>query len=422
MATLPYAASTWRPRTRLQPLGNPQVVDRFLLDRSSGVVLAGGNYFHEYVGDVYALTGWLYVSHDLGNTWQLVYYPATNGDRYSGGIVTLFSVAGPGGSYFVRVRASGVISWFTINPTLYAGDVWVDWSQDGRFWWPVQRLYHWPMTAESGSGPQAIVECGAGYVFIPGSGPGGADADWLFITVRAKTGLGTVVLEDFARWRSDDFGYSWQRVGSFSYGTSVINDVLITRNPATGRLHANLGGHQAYSDNGGLSWILTGGTVNSITFHPGNTLAGLLPGGLSSFVEPAISCDDGANWTGTGQKLGGSNTFGATVKIGPQELIAVAPSGDGGHNIWWSDSGGEVWIASTLNATLFGSGAKVAGLSLLPNGQPFLMFEDGRCGYSVDSPRGSWSPRTLCPLASAKMATAGPPALCGAPVIPSCED
>ncbi len=391
----------------------PFAASVFHADPVTGWIFLGGA---QHAGSG-AMTGFMQLSKDLGGSWL----SAQNGWP-DGGIVSAFSIPGPYTSFLYRFRLIGSRSFLLNDGSLGAGYVELEGSSavdenGGLTWWPLQRFYEWPQINVPGIAPgQASMSFSAAHAFIPGSGPNGADADWLATRVFVTANPGPVVWDESALWRSDTFGYSWTKVR-----TIPISPVLGFYRAPWGRLFIPSGGNMFYSDDLGASWagIAPPLILHTPTAHPGGAMSAARDGTLTGGGTLGVSCDRGASWQIT-QIIGQSNFRVRAVKVSPHELLAFSTMGDGNLRVWWSDNGGESAI-NTAALPLSGGYAVPIGVAVV-QGHVFIVSEAGICAYSTDVARGSWTPRTTCPEATAKTATARGLRLCGAsPVASTCE-
>jgi hypothetical protein len=130
-----------------------------------------------------------------------------------------------------------------------------------------------------------------------------------------------------------------------------------------------------------------------------------------------ISCDDCENFFGVDAIIPG-NEQGFGVKLGPSEILIVAPdfdnpttatsayySADGGENFFKNDP----WLVS-------GVGERPVLLALRSGGRPIVVARGGGVFICSDTARGVAAPRTDCPLANAGLFAAAKVNLCGAPI------
>jgi hypothetical protein len=427
----PYAPETWvrRPDCPVLDVAGASFVDNVILangEQDDILIVTSSPRLRDNIPETRELTcGGQWISKNEG-PWQMVYDTLSGGSVFQnselGGVGPTFFIDSPEGRYYFRFKSVIVTSFFVNCGTLFPGRIELEYSDDAVFYYPTQTFQEWghfPTPAIVGEVHAGVHVSATQPVTIPQSGPQGQDADWLILAMHGEWNT-NVIFDDFAMWRSIDYGFTWERVRPLSFGNGSSNIDTFTRNPLTGRLNTWVTPGHYFSDDDGATWTESGSPFFfekvSPTYHPGATMNVLRNG---SFINPGdniISCDGGQTW---GQPSSGLsvpvNGRSAAVKLGPQELLAATRGPDYGINIWWSDNGGETF---TLSGTVVTPDlmSDVRFLGRYSDGRVVLVTFFGRVYVSSDTPRGTFSPRTFCPLASANLAAARPLPLCGHPI------
>lgn len=433
---LPFDITKWTVATPI-PVPSGSRTGGLFQSPDSNIVFSPDAFptFTDLGGGIEWETGWQAASYDVASTWSLVYntmtaQPPGGFAQDAGRVGFLWSIRPPiGPRLFFRLRVKFGRSTTADNGTIGAGYVALDASQDGTFWWQQQILYTWPQVNKGVVGGQgkATIVFGAGYVSIPGSGPNGANADWLIISTRVRS-HGANLVDTIGMWRSDDFGFSWVQVRDLvSQSPWVGADAALgqlTRAPG-GRLHAIQiapGDNILFSDDNGATWTNAFEPVNSaitsIDYCAGGTMIGVSAVQNRSYV----SCDNGSVWTEGGTYPAAAGTFGyGSKRIGLQEHLIVQTLDLTLHNVLYSDNGGESYVST----------GPVLGLLVNePNGlvhnpvtsEYVVCTRLGNVAKTSQQAPGGFTPRTTCPLGSAGIAVAGALTLCGATIVPDkCE-
>lgn len=404
---MPFKPSSWIQRTSapfflrngtIAPTGN-MIVD-------NSISFAGGPFLSEYAVNSMAAT------FNQAATWTTL-VPADTLTATFG----YFSITNPTDTRFFRFRYKFGRSFFVANSKIFAGYVKMDNSPDGISWYENQTFAEWGEVADVGGG-QASHSMDVKYLFLPGSGPGGADADWIILSVLVTSPAGTPV--NFRRWyRSDDFGFTWVFDRDES---TLVGTLFFLSRATTGRLAAGAGA-LFYSDDNGVTWNAAAGalppTIHSgVIAHAGGSFSIYSAGGVGSTPSAGVSCDGGANWQTSQLDLGPANTNINALGMGLVESLAMCrDSGGLGCTIWYSNDGGETFVSQGVDTRLPSIQAGVVLMGFFPDGAPLAVGANGVVLVSSDRPTGNFGARTLCPLAFAGLAKAGPPNLCGHPML-----
>lgn len=427
MAVAPFHPSTWSERAQVPfESGNSGIIAECAIDRETGLLIASAPALRSDLVEKEWLCGYQWIS-EAGAAWTKVYDSWTwpGGPRPNdqlGYVSKVFVQQTPFGKYYFRFRHVSVTSFFVGNGTLFPGRIELEYSDDAINYWPTYTFAEWPhfpIPGNVGHTHAGTHVSATQPILIPGSGPIGQDADWIIVAAHASAD-GIPRVDSIKLYRSIDYGFTWEPVSTFPFGDGLSDIDSFTRNPVTGRLHVWITPAHLYSVDDGENWVQSGTPFFlqkvSSTHHPGSTMNVLRNGSFISPGDNIISCDGGETW---GQPSSGlivpTSSISAGVKLGPQELLAATRGGDFQVNIWWSDSGGEKFTLS--GAIVTGDlNNQIIFMDLLPNGNPVLMTNHGRVFVSNDKARGTFSPRTFCPLASAALAPARPLPVCGHPL------
>lgn len=343
-------------------------------------------------------------------------------------IYSFHAMERPDGSVrYARLRYQFGRSFFVANDEIPAGFIAVDTSEHGGDWTERQQLYTWQHFPSTGGAGQANHTIDALFAFMPGSGPGGADADWLLVRGLVQSGQG-VKLNVFQWWRSDNFGDSWVFVRDATSGpfTSFPSAFAVGGVNNGSRLLAYSGTGLAYSTNFGVTWTGTGGLLTGVPQYiieqAGFTWAFLLPGTLTGAGNVGVSCDNGVTAVGTQAGMGTTNANWGAVRLSPCEILGTITGGVGvGQIIFYSDNGGETYVSQGADVRMnpFQAGNPFVGL--FRDGAPFVIGVDAKTFISSGRATGSPSQRTSCPLAFAGLKKAGIPPNCGHPMLTRCD-
>lgn len=329
---------------------------------------------------------------------------------------------------YIRIRYQFGRSFFIANNEIPEGFITIDTAE--RFptaWTERQRIFSWSHRPDTGSGGQAGATINAAFFFFPGSGPGGADADWLLISGSVGSGQGSV-LNVFQWWRSDDYGFTWQFVRNASSGPFTAYPEAIVRGGAGGgyRLAASIGGALMYSTDFGVTWNGTGGSIfgpkTNLLEQAGQTWVGFIPGTLTGPASMFVSCDNMASVAGAMASLAPTNTNWAAVRLSPCEVLGTISAGVGvGQHIYYSTNGGETVTLQGDDSRMNASQAGNIFMGLFTDGSPFVIGVDGKTFISGDRATGTPSGRVTCPLAFAGLKKAGIPPNCAHPILTRCD-
>ena len=330
-----------------------------------------------------------------------------------------------GKTRFVRSRYRFGRSFFIANNEIPAGYITIDISDTGTSWSEVQKLYEWPHKPDTGSGGQAQHAIESTFLFLPGTGPAGADADWMLIKASVSSGQGTS-LNVFDWWRSDDFGLTWIKVRAEAGLVSYPNFIVRGGQGGGYRLvTADSAGLKWSSDNG-VTWNGTTGIMPSPQTHAfeqaGQTWCILHPGTGTGGASIGISCDNFASVVGGESSLSGLNVNWAGVRLSPTEILATISAGVGnGQRIYYSTNGGEHFADQGNDTRMNASQAGNVHAGLFFDGAPYVIGADGKTFISGDRSTGISSGRVTCPLANAALKKAGIPPNCGHPMLVKCD-
>jgi hypothetical protein len=136
-----------------------------------------------------------------------------------------------------------------------------------------------------------------------------------------------------------------------------------------------------------------------------------------------ISCDDCENFFGVNEIIP-ANEAGYGVKLGPTEILIVAPDFDNpttATSAYYSSNGGENFVKNDP-WLVSGVGERPVLLALRSNGTPIVVARGGGVFLSGDTARGVAGERTVCPLANAGLAAARPLILCGGVLSNICDN
>jgi len=426
----PYAPETWvrRADCPIFDTAGASFVDNVILSNNEDdiLIVTSSPRLRDNIAAQKQLTGGAQWVSKAGGPWNLVYDTLSGGSTFQsdelGGVGPSFFIDSPDGRYYFRFKSVIVTSFFVGSGTLFPGRIALEYSDDAITYAPAQVFKSWGHFPT----PNIVGEIHAGVhvsatqpVTIPQSGPAGQDADWLILAMHGEWD-GNSIFNDIAMWRSIDYGFTWERVRALPFGDGTSTIDTFTRNPNNGRLNTWVTPGHYFSDDDGETWTESGSPFFlekvSPTYHPGETMNVLRNGSFISPGDNIISCDGGATW---GQPSSGftvpTSGRAAAIKLGPQELLVAARGPDYGINIWWSDNGGETFTLSGV-VTTPDLNSDVRFLGRYANGNVVLVTFFGRVYVSADTPRGTFSPRTFCPLASAALAAARPLPLCGHPI------
>lgn len=402
---MPFKPATWIQKTTapMSVIGCTVMPDGALLAQGTAV-FTGGN------------PGWFVntcaVTRNQAFSWGTM--SNENDEHYS----SFFSIQNPDDTRYFRIRTKFGRSFFVANSTIFSGYMKIDQSLDGLNWNEVKTLHTWPHLVDTvGAGGQAQIVFGAIPIFLPGTGPGGADADWLLVRCRVFSAQGTPV-DKFEWYRSDDFGFTWDFVrNETAVQFSGVTPNFLVRS-TNGRIAAGMVGLW-YSDDNGVTWHDAGGALppqikSGVTKHAGSTLCLYMAGGLGSTSSTGVSCDAGVTWgVSHGPDLGGASTNPNALSMGVVEALAFCGNGVNGGNVWYTNNGGENWLLQGVDTRLPSGQACVTGTGFFPNGAPVIIGANGVVLVSNDRPSGAFAARDLCPLANAGLAKANIPNLCG---------
>lgn len=409
---MPFLASSWFTRgsvpSPITPESGYQVPMQHKAYVWSGVGIGGTPDTIEGHTNVVSVEGYSFLTMDDGASWTQV-SGGVAGDR----VYKYFSIKSPDGTNYFRIRQRFYTSFFLANPSMYPGYLELQTSTDGLSWNAAQKFYQWNHDEDPGAGSRAVANNFIiGPILLPGTGPGGADADWLLIRSQV-TSSSKVGADDYAWWRSDDYGFTWTRVRTQSAVDLPVPNYLV-RSPSGRIISGTIEGR--YSDDNGLTWTSATGLtpnnkVGSLHFA-GNSWATFHAGGLGSTPGVSISCDNGANYVGS-FNFGGSGGVSVTVtvvRLSASEVLAIRS--DGGRP-FYSNDGGETWQDGGAGAPL----GLVIHAALVPDGRPLIVNQNATTAMSSDRATGTFKTRTMCPLAFANLKKAGLPNLCGHPML-----
>lgn len=348
----------------------------------------------------------------------------------------------PNRSVHVQVRVAFSHAFLIASGDLKPGGIslWV--SDGGASFFKWQDLYSWPAVnaIPVNTGGHAGFSFGSpgptftAPILIAGSGPDGEDAYWMIASYRLTCGGTTnpTVFSAADVWRSLD-GLTWEKVrditgvpqlGLTGYGQiveSTSGRLLVIGGAGPGIHYTDedllTGSFTSASVNG----VITGGRVLQMY---GSTFFTHAQGTLTGPGSTGLSCDDGANWFPGGVVIVPQNRGGACAKLGPTEILHVAPGFSDPAtetSAYYSNDSGETfqvsepWLVS-------GTGELPVGLDIRSNGTPIVVCRGGKVYVSGDKARGVAGTRTQCPLANAGLAAARKLVLCGGVLSNICDN
>ncbi len=323
--------------------------------------------------------------------------------------------------YHYQLRYHFTHSFFLADGSLKPGwiDMYMGEEVEGVFlgYNKIQRLYSWSaiVADPANTGGQAAFNTGisAGRpTFIPGSGPLGEDAYWMCLGFSYHAGgtnnAVTTSVSDL--WRSFD-GVVWENVRDmvpiFGSGGGQL-----TLTPNGVRTIFQVGALLKYTDEPNLvtaTWLTGSPPLNaqSIIAMYGGTLVTWVNGSLIGGGIVYVSCDNGASFTAAG--VTGYNipvNRGALIaKIGSTEALLI--TADFGTNLraYYTTNGGETWVDQGIWNTS-STGGVAEGIFLTKDGAPLCVTRDQHVFLSSGRALGTFSARTVCPLANSGLAKA----------------
>ena len=378
------------------------------------------------------------MSFDDGATWTLSFNAGGDANLNVQAVAgwAMANPAIPNASIHFQVRIAFMHAFLLADGSMGPGGMELWGSSGGAGFFKLQDLATWPAINEIGgaAGAQALFTVPPSVtkpILLEGSGPDGEDAHWFLASHDISAG-GAGNRTSFAGnslWRSINGGITWEMVRDM---TGVVNGPYAEIvESTTGRLFiVNTGA-------GGIHWtdgdLLTGTFTDSIfSGVPGirGPLIEMYGGTFFTFSQGTltgpgtgwISCDDGANFSGTSPIIP-QNRGGFGVKLGPVEILVVAPGFADPTTetcAYYSNDGGETFIVSEP-WLVSGTGELPVNVDIRPNGTPIVVCRGTSVYVSGDKARGVIGERTICPLANAGLAAARKLILCGGVLSNICD-
>lgn len=439
----PFAAETWARRSTTPAMllngvysgivGGPI---HAVLDASSRTVQVFSISCHHFQG----FANEACISFDDGATWAMTFNeagdPGLNVQCITGWSMPHPSI--PGDRIHFQVRVAWQKSFFIASGDMAPGGIELWFSEGTASFSKMQDLHSWPAINAipentGGAAGFDVTPSVTNPILLEGSGPDGEDA-WWFISsydIVAGGASNRTHFKAASLWRSVDGGITWENVRDMEPVTGMASYASLVQS-TSGRLVVVQGG------TGGIFWTdgdLLTGTFTAAVFNGASGVRGPLmemyggtfftfsQGTLTGPGSGWVSCDDCENFNGTAALIP-QNRGGFGVKLGPTELLVVAPGFADPTTqtcAYYSSNGGEDFIASQP-WLVSGTGEMPVNIDIRTNGSPIVVCRGGGVFISSDKVRGVFSPRTVCPLANAGLAAARPLLLCGAPLTPVCKD
>ena len=439
----PFAAETWTRRGDVPPLllngvysgivGSPI---HAVYDAKSRTVQSFAQRAHHFNG--FANTA--QISFDDGVTWATSFNEAQN-VALNEFAMTGWSMPNPSGVGMIHFQVR--MAWIHATASssgaiLSPGGISLWASAGGSTFSKLQDLHTWPAINEIGGARGSFAAFtlepfATNPILLEGSGPDGEDAYWFVSSYGFDAGgAGNPTTFSAATlWRSIDGGISWENVRDMApvVGTIFFSQIVKS---TSGRLIIVGGG------GGPIQWtdgdLLTGSFTDSI-FNGvsgvrgplmemyGGTLFTFSQGTLTGNGASWISCDNAENFGLSGDLIP-QNHGGFGAKLGPTELLVVAPSFSNPVTetcAYYSANGGEDFVISEP-WLVSGTGELPVSLDIRTNGTPIVVCRGGGVFSSSDKARGVAGTRTQCPLANAGLAPARRLILCGGVITPDCQE
>ncbi len=440
----PFAANTWAKR----PPGAPQmqlngVYSGIVTGTVSGVydartrtIQAFGAMAHHFRG----FTNMAAISFNDGASWTHSFNAPA--DLINQVAITGWSLPHPsflGNSIHYQIRWDFEHAFLVFDGSVTKPGSLSLWASDGgSAFFKLQDLHNWPAINQIGGNLGTHAPIGhfpavTQPILLTGSGPNGEDAYWMASAFNhSGGGLGNLTnFKESTLWRSLDGGITWEAVRDLiaAIGDGPVSQIVRS---TSGRLLLIGGGST------GIWWtdgdLLTGtftdasfdgafGVRGTLMEMYGGTFFTFSQGTLTGPGSAWISCDDGANFMGS-DALIPQNAGGYGIKLGPTEVLVVAPTFDAPTTetaAYYSANSGEdfqssgPWSVSDV-------GERPVGMGLRTNGTPIVITRTGGIYLSGDRAQGIAGTRTICPLANAGLAAARPLVVCGHPLTHLCED
>lgn len=439
----PFAAETWSRRANIPPLPLNGVYSGAVVgpihavyDAESRVVQSFSQQAHHFNGFVNTAQ----ISFDDGLTWV----PSFNGEQnvaLNQTCITGWSMPNPSGvgRIHFQIRVDWIHATFVADGSIIAPGGMSLWASGGGVaFFKLQDLHTWPAINQIGGNlgifaTFLVSPFATAPIFLGGSGPDGEDA-WWFISSYSFVagGLGNSTnFKAATLWRSVDGGVTWEDVRDMESAISMISYSQILQS-TTGRLVVVGGGAS------GIFWtdgdLLTGAFTASVFSGASGVRGPLMQmygGTWFTFSQGTstgpgskwISCDDAEHFNGF-DALIPANETGFGTKLGPTELLVVAPDFDNpttATSAYYSENGGETiqqsepWLVSAV-------GERPVNIGIRTDGTPIVVARGGGVFTSSDKARGVAGTRTICPLANAGLAPARRLVLCGGVITPDCQE
>lgn len=441
MAEVPFGASTWSVRGTVGSLllngvysGPVDGPVHGTYDAISGVMQAYGRSAHHFNG----FANMAAASLDHGSTWTTYFNAGHDAD------LNVQALAGwslphplwpntPNRRLHFQMRYAWKKATLVFDGTIQeAGGMDLFVSENGVAWNLLQSLHPHPAFNEIGGSGGA-----ASFNFVPsitppllieGSGPEGEDAYWMISNVSFDAGGAgnRTTFESSRLWRSVDGGLTWDNVREMIPVIGLRNLISLQRS-TTGRLllATSVGGvwTDDVDDLANATWTdsIYNGAVGGGNIVPmyGGTFLTHSQGTLTGPGVNGISCDDGANFFSGLVNVIPQNRGGFLAKIGASEALIVTSGFDNPTTetiSLYSNDGGETWLLSEpwISSSV---GEQPCMLELRTGARPIVLTRTtGTVYVTSDSPRGTFTTRTICPLANAGLAAARPLEICGSPI------
>ena len=435
---VPFDETTWSVRSNANTMllngvysGIVTGLGGAVYDPVARYIQAFGRQAHHFQG----FANMAQVSLDDGVTWTTMFNnaqdPGFNKFVFNGFSLAHPSLPSPARLHY-QIRCDWTKAFLVASGELpVPGNIAIYMSEGGVNFSKLQDLHTWPAINQIGGNG------GAALFNVPPSCTNALLVNgfyWMVSSFNMEAGGASnrTIFSGTTLWRSVD-GLVWENVKNLvpSVGLGQFAELILGSSGRVFLVQAGAGTIFWTDDGDDLinavwtSAIFSGspGVRGSLIPMFGGTWLTFSQGTLTGPGGAWISCDDGANFSGTGQNVVPQNQTGFMGKLGPSEALVVSPSFANPATettSGYSNNGGEIfefsepWIISSV-------GESPVMLGLRTGAKPIVMTRTGTCYVSSDHVRGTVGPRSQCPLANAGIAPAGPLPNCGHPLhVDSC--